>query len=212
MIGKVSFLFLFLTGVVLSPLTGKAQQDEVAVEITEIKADEVAPPSDASREKSRNSVLSDQWLKLDVKFSVDHTNRPKVLITDEIKFKFSVAALDALNRDEEVTLTGEISLVNVPDDKEHFVAMYLPPSSMVRYGGEKSGKNFFHPGATRDFNVHVEAEVAGKLAAEKDLVNGFQSGWHRLGKQVADVLIPFYESPWGPSERLRYNSYKSRSR
>jgi hypothetical protein len=212
MIGKASFVVLLITGVVLSPLTGWTQQEEVIIEITEIKATEAAAPSEASKDKSKNTVLGDTWLKIDAKFSIEHPNRPKVALTQEVKFKFSVAALDALNRDEEVTLTGDITFLNVPDDKEHYVTMYLAPSSQVRYGGEKDGKGFFRPGAARDFNVHVEAEVEGKLAAEKDLEDGFQSGWHRVGKQVPDVLVPFFESPWGPSESLRYNVYKSRSR
>lgn len=81
-----------------------------------------------------------RWLRIDVPFST--TNR----FTPEVKFKFYLEGYEGVPEPEGgkvkekfVVLTGEATYRDVPRGKKHYAGVFLPPASVLRFAGTKSG-------------------------------------------------------------------------
>ncbi|MEM9444159.1 MAG: Amuc_1102 family pilus-like protein [Verrucomicrobiota bacterium] len=206
-----SLLRAFFTAtLIVCLMTPQAYAQDVKVIIDEIEIDDVKSVGPGGG-RSRNNILKEDWKEIEVEFTVESDGDSDLL--EELSFQFFIAALDALNNDEEVTLIGESNFINVPVGGDQLVAMYLSPTALLRYGGEKMGASFFKKGGIKDFNIHVKALVRGREVGSKDfIISDFDENWYRQGKQVRDALVEAKDSPWWTANALLYNQYKPLNR
>ncbi|MEM9398751.1 MAG: hypothetical protein AAF984_00950 [Verrucomicrobiota bacterium] len=181
--------------------------------IVDFKPEAIDLVDKAGRGSSLN-VLKEDWLEIKVEFDLDSGAEQKMV--EELTFKFYIWAYDFLGDggEEPVTLVGETTFINVPDEKDHIVSMYLSPSAQHRYGGPDHKNLFKKAGAkNKEFNIHVEALVSGNVVGETDLIKkGFEKGWFTGGKKVENVLIEVQDSPFWSADAIKYNQIKKSRR
>jgi len=158
-----------------------------------------------------------RWLRIDVPFST--TNK----FTPEVKFKFYLEGYEGVPGNEGgkmtekfVVLTGEAIYRDVPAGKKHYAGVFLPPASVLRFAGTKSGgEQDWGKGV---MNLKVEALEAGAAAGEPfDLQSGKEKGpsgrggkkdpeWNKSpdGQELTGALLPIYETPFWPKDYKRY--------
>jgi len=158
-----------------------------------------------------------RWLRIDVPFST--TNK----FTPEVKFKFYLEGYEGVSDKEGgkmtekfVVLSGEALYRDVPAGKKHFAGVFLPPASVLRFAGIKSGGE--QDWAKGVMNLKVEAVEAGApVDGAFDLQSNKEKGpsgrggkkdpeWNKNseGQEIAGSLLPIYETPFWPKDYKRY--------
>ena len=162
-----------------------------------------------------------KWLRIDVPFSTEKKCTP------ELKFRFFLEGYEVVEaegggKDTEkfVVLTGEIAYRDVPKGTKHFAAVFLPPSSTLRFAGLKpNGENDW---SGRKMNLRVEAVDQGvavdevfDLQADKEKGLSGRGGkkdpdWHKSAdaREVPGALLPVTETPFWPKDFKRYPQLK----
>lgn len=162
-----------------------------------------------------------RWLRIDVPFSTEKK------ITPEIKFRFYLEGYEVVEaekggKDVEkfVVLTGEVAYRDVPKGTRHYVGLFLPPSSTLRYAGLKpSGEMDW---SSRKMNLRVEAldrgtpvEEAFDLQGDKEKGLSGRGGkkdpeWYKSpdAQEVSGALISVTETPFWPKDYKRYPQLK----
>jgi hypothetical protein len=158
-----------------------------------------------------------RWLRIDVPFST--TNK----FTPEVKFKFYLEGYEGVPEPEGgklkekfVVLTGETTYRDVPKGKKHFAGVFLPPASVLRFAGTKSGGE--QDWKNGMMNLKVEATEAGApVQGAFDLQEAKEKGpsgrggkkdpdWNKSAdaQEMNGVLLPIYETPFWPKDYKRY--------
>ena len=158
-----------------------------------------------------------RWLRIDVPFST--TNK----FTPEVKFKFYLEGYEGIPDKEGgkmaekfVVLSGEAIYRDVPAGKKHFAGVFLPPASVLRFAGTKSGGE--QDWAKGVMNLKVEAVESGTpVEGAFDLQSSKEKGpsgrggkkdpdWNKSsdGQELTGVLLPIYETPFWPKDYKRY--------
>jgi hypothetical protein len=158
-----------------------------------------------------------RWLRIDVPFST--TNK----FTPEVKFKFYLEGYEGVPEPEGgkvkekfVVLTGEATYRDVPRGKKHYAGVFLPPASVLRFAGTKSGGE--QDWVKGMMNLKVEATEAGApVQGAFDLQEAKEKGpsgrggkkdpdWNKSAdaQEVTGVLLPIYETPFWPKDYKRY--------
>jgi hypothetical protein len=73
----------------------------------------------------------------------------------------------------------------------------------LRYGGP-GGRGF------KQSNVFVSIGVGSDEPATKMMREDKNPIWYQQGRAVPDMLLPFYDSPWWPSDATLYQQFKKR--
>ena len=162
-----------------------------------------------------------RWLRIDVPFST--TNK----FTPEVKFKFYLEGYEGVPEPEGgkvkekfVVLTGEATYRDVPRGKKHYAGVFLPPASVLRFAGTKSGGE--QDWAKGMMNLKVEATEAGSpVEGAFDLQEAKEKGpsgrggkkdlgWYKSAdaQEVSGVLLPIYDTPFWPKDYKRYSQPK----
>jgi len=162
-----------------------------------------------------------RWLRIDVPFST--TNK----FTAEVKFKFYLEGYEGVPEPEGgkpkekfVVLTGEATYRDVPSGKKHYAGVFLPPASVLRFAGTKSGgEQDWENGM---MNLKVEATEAGApVLGAFDLQEAKEKGpsgrggkkdpdWNKSAdaQEMSGVLLPIYDTPFWPKDYKRYSQPK----
>jgi hypothetical protein len=158
-----------------------------------------------------------RWLRIDVPFST--TNK----FTPEVKFKFYLEGYEGVPEPEGgklkekfVVLTGEATYRDVPRGKKHYAGVFLPPASVLRFAGTKSGGE--QDWVKGMMNLKVEATEAGApVQGAFDLQEAKEKGpsgrggkkdpdWNKSSdaQEMSGVLLPIYDTPFWPKDYKRY--------
>ena len=159
-----------------------------------------------------------RWLRIDVPFST--TNK----FTPEVKFKFYLEGYEVVPNPEAgkkdvekfVVLSGEATYRDVPAGKKHYAGVFLPPASVLRFAGTKSGGE--QDWAKSMMNLKVEATEAGAPVEEVfDLQSTKEKGpsgrggkkdeqWNKSAdaQELSGALLPIYDTPFWPKDYKRY--------
>jgi len=194
---------------------GKAQ--ELEIELVSVP-DSVGSGGKAALTVDDNKATQEgRWLRIDVPFST--TNK----FTPEVKFKFYLEGYEGVPDKEGgkmtekfVILSGEALYRDVPAGKKHFAGVFLPPASVLRFAGIKSGGE--QDWAKGMMNLKVEAVDAGApVDGAFDLQSNKEKGpsgrggkkdldWNKNseGQEIAGSLLPIYETPFWPKDYKRY--------
>ncbi|GAB4249967.1 MAG: hypothetical protein OHK005_16900 [Candidatus Methylacidiphilales bacterium] len=172
--------------------------------IEEIKFQQTSLNRNATQGSSADRMLSESWWQVWVKFSATpRPEDPNPGFVDEVTIKVYVDGVEDPEKEGYVVLTSEVTFINVPAGREHFATFYLYPTAANRYGG---------PGARgfRQSNVFAEALVGGQPVSKRMMkeIKGDDPEWYKKGRQINNLLIPFFESPWWPFEAGTYNQFK----
>ncbi len=182
----------------------EGEKIESGISIDEIKFQQVSLNRNATQGSSADRMLSESWWQVWVKFS--NSTRPEGQrqgFVDEVTIRVFVDGIEDEGKDGYVVLSSEVTFINVSVGRDHYAAFYLYPTAANRYGG---------PGARgfRQSNVFAEALVGGQQVSKRMMkdVRGDDPEWYKKGRQINNLLIPFYESPWWPFEAGTYNQFK----
>ena len=159
-----------------------------------------------------------RWLRIDVPFST--TNK----FTPEVKFKFYLEGYEGVPEPEGgkvkekfIVLTGEATYRDVPRGKKHYAGVFLPPASVLRFAGTKSGGE--QDWVKGMMNLKVEATEAGApVQGAFDLQEAKEKGpsgrggkkdpdWNKSAdaQEMSGVLLPIYDTPFWPKDYKRYH-------
>lgn len=194
---------------------GKVQ--ELEMELVSVP-DSVGSGGKPTPAVDNNKATQDgQWLRIDVPYST--TNK----FTPEVKFKFYLEGYEGVPEKESgkmtekfVVLSGEALYRDVPAGKKHFAGVFLPPASVLRFAGTKSGGE--QDWAKLVMNLKVEAVEAGApVEGAFDLQSNKEKGpsgrggkkdleWNKSsdGQELTGALLPIYETPFWPKDYKRY--------
>ena len=192
--------------------------------IQDLEMDLVTVPDSVGSSGKPAPVIDDskatqegRWLRIDVPFST--TNK----FTPEVKFKFYLEGYEGVPEPEGgkpkekfVVLTGEATYRDVPSGKKHYAGVFLPPASVLRFAGTKSGGE--QDWKNGMMNLKVEATEAGApVQGAFDLQEAKEKGpsgrggkkdpdWNKSAdaQEMSGVLLPIYDTPFWPKDYKRY--------
>ena len=178
----------------------------------------------AQEEKKKEQNLSFgkvQELEMDlvsVPDSVGTGGKPAPAVEDSKEGYEVVPNPEAGKKDVEkfVVLTGEATYRDVPAGKKHYAGVFLPPASVLRFAGTKSGGE--QDWAKSMMNLKVEATEAGAPVEEVfDLQSTKEKGpsgrggkkdeqWNKSAdaQELSGALLPIYDTPFWPKDYKRY--------
>ena len=198
---------------------GKIQ--ELEIELVSIPDSVGSGGKPAPTVDDNKATQEGRWLRIDVPFST--TNK----FTPEVKFKFYLEGYEGVPEPEGgkvkekfVVLTGEATYRDVPRGKKHYAGVFLPPASVLRFAGTKSGGE--QDWAKGMMNLKVEATEAGApVQGAFDLQEAKEKGpsgrggkkdpdWNKStdAQEVSGILLPIYDTPFWPKDYKRYSQPK----
>ncbi len=216
-----------LLGVSLSGQAQVGKKEEANLKfgkVQELEMEFVSVPDSVGSSGKPAQVVEDnkatqdgKWLRIDVPFST--TNK----FTPEVKFKFYLEGYECVPDTEGekfVVLSGEALYRDVPAGKKHFAGVFLPPASVLRFAGTKSGGE--QDWAKGVMNLKVEAVEAGApVEGAFDLQSSKEKGpsgrggkkdpdWNKSpdGQELTGILLPIYDTPFWPKDYKRYSQPK----
>ena len=212
-------------GVAFAQEEKKKEQNLSFGKVQELEMDLVSVPDSvgtggkpAPAVEDSKTTQEGRWLRIDVPFST--TNK----FTPEVKFKFYLEGYEVVPNPEAgkkdvekfVVLTGEATYRDVPAGKKHYAGVFLPPASVLRFAGTKSGGE--QDWAKSMMNLKVEATEAGAPVEEVfDLQSTKEKGpsgrggkkdeqWNKSAdaQELSGALLPIYDTPFWPKDYKRY--------
>ena len=218
-------LVLGWSGLALAQEEKKKEQNLSFGKIQELEMDLVSVPDSVGTGGKPAPAVNDskatqegRWLRIDVPFST--TNK----FTPEVKFKFYLEGYEVVPNPEAgkkdvekfVVLTGEATYRDVPAGKKHYAGVFLPPASVLRFAGTKSGGE--QDWSKSMMNLKVEATEAGAPVEEVfDLQSTKEKGpsgrggkkdeqWNKSAdaQELSGALLPIYDTPFWPKDYKRY--------
>lgn len=188
-----AFVFFVQLGVAQEPVALPAAKPV----IEDIKVDFVPLIRSASNAAGGDRVLQENWVCISVKFS---TTAP---FTDDLTLKVYIDGVEEPGKQGFTVLDSQVTFVNVTPSREHFARFYISPTAALRYGGP-GGRGF------KQSNVFVSATAGADEPVIKMMRDDKNPIWYQQGRAVPNMLVPFYESPWGPFDANGYNQVKKR--
>ena len=194
---------------------GKVQ--ELEIELVSVPDSVGSGGKPAPAVDDNKATQEGRWLRIDVPFSTTKK------FTPEVKFKFYLEGYEGVPDKEGgkmtekfVVLSGEALYRDIPSGRKHFAVVFLPPASVLRFAGTKSGgEQDWTKGV---MNLKVEAVEAGApvegvfdLQFNKEKGPSGRGGkkdpdWNKStdGQELTGVLLPIYETPFWPKDYKRY--------
>lgn len=157
-------------------------------EITKVQPAVVKTPEYQVSPSAANRTRSKEWLEVEVQF------RAEPEFTDELTFKYYILLLDKL-------LVGEVTHINIPQARELYSVMYVPPRNIERI---LEGRPLT---AATIKDVGVQILNRGALVAEKSFKSN-QMQWWQTMQQVPGMVVNKNDSPFAPLNWDRYEAIK----
>jgi hypothetical protein len=171
----------------------------------------VAPPDLGGTGTGSTDADATQWLK--VEFHYGTTPNLKTNFLDEVEFRVWIEGLDLLATDAPVKgegvavgLTGTVTYINVPANKDIYGSFYVHPSTLSRYTSTRGTSDF-----EKKFDVHIEAYVGGVLMDAIDKNKGEVAGWHLKLRPIPNLVYRQNQCPFMISDSSRYPAIKMMS-
>ncbi len=107
-----------------------------------------------------------QWLKVEFHYGTTDVVTPAYPFVDAVEFKIWIEGLDQYapnpaqpsGKGVAVALTGSVTYVNIPANKDIYGVFYVHPSTLARYSSERGYTDF-----DQKFDIHIEAYVNGTM-------------------------------------------------
>ncbi len=208
---KRSHLLIILLGLATVPRAfGQAANSPVAFANQEaITTSFVQAPNLAGTSGAPGGTSNNQWLK--VEFHYGTTAALTAPYLDSVEFKVWIEGLDMLAKNAPVAgkgvavaLTGSVTYVNVPANKDLYGVFYVHPSTLGRYSDDRGYEDF-----DRKFDVHVEAYVGGAMM---DAINKNKEtdalGWFKQFTVVPNLVYRQDQTPFIIADPDRYPAIK----
>jgi hypothetical protein len=207
----VASLFTAIPGVSSAqqggPVFAFARQD--AVVTTLVKAVDLnnVPGANTNNDNPSNGAPDDsQWLKVEFHYSVS----PAIgNYLNEIQFKVWIEGRDLFDPQGQpgqgiaVALTGSVTYANVPKGKDLYGVVYVHPSTLGRYGAGHGASDF-----ERNFDVHVEADIAGSPAGAVDKNKEQDPNWYQQLRAIPGLVYRQNQCPFLNDSPDRYPAIK----
>ena len=134
----------------------------------------VTAPRNGGNSNTGYGGQGNQWLLVEFHYAVNPPPRPGPVVTasdflPQIEFKVWVEGRDQLDPQSKgaegisIALTGSVTYVNVSKGRDNYGAFFVHPSSLSRFTNSRGANQFL-----TDFNIHLEANVDGKVVAAAD--------------------------------------------
>jgi hypothetical protein len=206
--------------VIKSPVTALTQarigQDAATTQLRVIQfANEEAittsfvPPPNVGSTSGSGGGDQPNWLKVEFHFSVNPADA-RIPWVDSAEFKVWIEGRDlyAANapagstQGVAVCLTGSVTYVNLAAAKDAYGVVYVHPSALSRYCGTGTYDDF-----DRKFNIHIEANVGGKLVDYYDKRKDVDKWWTGP-TPVPNLVFRQDQSPFVLADVARYPQIK----
>jgi len=176
---------------------------EGSIKFEKINLPDIFKSSGSGSSSAAPKVLSEDWYVIEVKFDTEEE------LTEEVTVKFFTDMVDTLKeaKSSTVILTSEVTFINVPKGNGHLATAYLHPSAVKRYGGTGGAKGI------KKANVHVDLIENGQsTGAGIDFRQEKEANWYTMFTQIPGILVNLKDSPFWPSETLKFNQIKATTR
>jgi hypothetical protein len=179
-----------LTALALVALLGQALAQTVvpagAVKLGKVQPAIVKTPEYQITGGQNKRYKLGNWMEIETDFSTV----PEEI--DELTFKYTVMV-------EKHLLTGEVTYVNIPKDREHFAVMYVAPRTLDKLSGGKP-----LTGASIE-NVWVEVSHSGQVLDK----TSFKPGQIPNLPIATGLVLNKEQTPFAPLYFDRYETIKS---
>lgn len=198
-----------LLGLMVVPVHGQAANSPVAfVNQAAITTSFVSTPSLIGAEGSGGSNQNSQWLKVEFHYGITPA---KGDYQDAVEFKIWIEGRDLLATDAPVKgqgvavgLTGSVTYVNIPRDKDNYGVFYVHPSTLGRYSAGGGADDFEHK-----FNIHIEAYVGGNKMDYFDKNKERDLNWYQTLRPVPGLVYRQDQCPFLVVDCDRYPAIKA---
>ena len=182
--------------------------NEEAITTTLVSAPAVGSTSGGTSADNTN------WLKVEWHYGVNPPDPKKYPWVDSVRFKVWIEGRDLYAANAPagsqdgvaVCLTGSVTYVNLAQARDAYGVVYLHPSALARYCGNGSSEDF-----ERKFDVHVEADVAGKEVDYQDRNKESDPAWYTKPIAVPNMVMQQDKSPFLMADTTRYPMIKQSS-
>ena len=151
-----------------------------------------------------------QWLKVDIHYGTTDVVTRDHPFVDSVQFKIWIEGFDLYAKNAppgskgvSVALTGDVTYVNVPMNRDIYASFYVHPDVLARYSTDRGYTDF-----DRKFNVHVEAYVGGTLMDLIDKRKEQNAKWFEPLVQVPNLVLKQNASPFVVTDVDRYPMIK----
>jgi hypothetical protein len=189
---KRSFLAVILTVISLGH-TGAQEQDAngkvispiVFANVAAITCTLVDVPAIGRSDTGGDAA---QWLKVEFRYAV--APKDPLPFLDSVEFRIWLEGRDLYDPTATtaegipVALTGKVTYVNLPANKDTYGSFYVHPSVLARYSTKNGGSSDF----TDHFNVHIEAYVNGAKVDYFDKNKEADPNWFSSLKVITGMV------------------------
>lgn len=199
--------FFVLLSAAMGPVRAQAPNSPIVFQAPEaITVTLVNPPQVGSTEGGGSD--NPQWLRVEWHYQV--SPKGPTPFVDAIEFRVWVEGRDLYAPEATtadgipVALTGTVTYINLPETHDAYGVMYIPPSTLTRYG-TKAGPSDF----TDKFNVHVEAYVGGAKMDLFDKEKPQDPNWYQSLKAIPNLLYRQDQCPFLLTDTAHYPQLKA---
>jgi hypothetical protein len=147
------------------------------------------------------------WYKVEWHYAATANFKTRYL--DSVEFKVWIEGFDPEAKNASggtgasVAFTGDITYVNVPNSKDLYGVVYVHPSTLARYSGDRGSEDY-----DRKFDVHVEAYVDGVLVDRIDKNKEKDPDWYKPFTAIPDLVYRQDQTPFIMADSDRYPALK----
>lgn len=174
-----------------TPIEGQPTRAAADFQIVKITKNLITAPQityDGAQQYRSNE--RDRWLEVEVEFAATPA------WTDELTMKYFILLNGKL-------LTGEVTHVNVPADRELRSVMYVAPRTLARFAGNRPLT------LSTVQNVAVQLLQGGAVKSEASLERAAPR-WYAATPPINGLVLNKNETPFAPLYWDRYEQIKSR--
>ena len=202
---KRSLLAVVLAGSTLVSAWGQATNSPIVFAPGAITTTFVDPPVVGRSENSSGGEHA-QWLRVEFHYSV--APKGPVPFVDAVEFRIWIEgrdlyASDATAEGIPVGLTGTVTYINLPENKDGYGVFFVHPSTLARYSTKAGSSDF-----DRKFNVHIEAYVGGAKMDYFDKTKEQDPNWFSQLRTVPGLVYRQDQSPFLLTDTVRYPQIK----
>jgi hypothetical protein len=182
----MKILLLSLAAFAAVSLSASAQVGVGSVKLGKPQPQAIKSPDYQINGGPQKRTIFGTWLEVEVEYAT----LPEMI--DELTFKFTVLIQNTL-------LDGEVTYVNIPQGRDHFAVMYIPPRALLRLTGGR-------PLTSASIeNVWVQATKQGQVL---DLSSLRGSAPIPNLPHIAGLVLNKNDTPFAPLYYDRYEAIK----
>jgi hypothetical protein len=149
-----------------------------------------------------------QWLKVEFHYAV--VPKDSLPFLDSAEFRIYIEGRDLFDPSAKtaegtsVTLTGNVSYVNLAATRDGYGVFYVHPSTLARYSTKEGSTDF-----DRKFNIHLEAYVDGQKVDNIDKKKEQDLEWYKPLKAVTGMVYRQDQCCFIVSDPMHYPQIKA---